>query len=93
MQREERVTVQGPAKKQQPDGMSHRGLADRPDSKCPAVPPTPLQTSKWSYGSMDFVGTRGPRDFCAYGREKFVLFCPMWFYSKYSEFCGEFKNR
>ena len=25
MQREERVTVQGPVKKQQPDGMSHRG--------------------------------------------------------------------
>ena len=27
MRREERVTVQGPVKKQQPDGMSHRGLA------------------------------------------------------------------
>ena len=26
MRREERVTVQGPVKKQQPDGMSHRGL-------------------------------------------------------------------
>ena len=25
MQREERMTVQGPVKKQQPDGMSHRG--------------------------------------------------------------------
>ena len=25
MQREERVTVQGPVKEQQPDGMSHRG--------------------------------------------------------------------
>ena len=25
MQREDRVTVQGPVKKQQPDGMSHRG--------------------------------------------------------------------
>ena len=25
MRREERVTVQGPVKKQQPDGMSHRG--------------------------------------------------------------------
>ena len=26
MRREERVTVQGPVKKQQPGGMSHRGL-------------------------------------------------------------------
>ena len=25
MRREERVTVQGPVKEQQPDGMSHRG--------------------------------------------------------------------
>ena len=29
MRREERVTVQGPVKKQQPDGMSHRGDAMR----------------------------------------------------------------
>ena len=27
MRREERVTVQGPVKEQQPDGMSHRGFA------------------------------------------------------------------
>ena len=27
MRRDERVTVQGPVKEQQPDGMSHRGLA------------------------------------------------------------------
>ena len=27
MQREDRVTVQGPVKKQQPDGMSHRAFA------------------------------------------------------------------
>ena len=27
MQREERVTVQGPIKEQQPDGMSHRGAS------------------------------------------------------------------
>ena len=27
MRREEQVTVQGPVKEQQPDGMSHRGLA------------------------------------------------------------------
>ena len=29
MRREERVTVQGPVKKQQPDGMSHRGGGGR----------------------------------------------------------------
>ena len=36
MRREERVTVQGPVKEQQPDGMSHRG--DGGD----APPPPPL---------------------------------------------------
>ena len=30
MRREERVTVQGPVKEQQPDGMSHRGVLDPP---------------------------------------------------------------
>ena len=30
MRREERVTVQGPVKEQQPDGMSHRGGAVEP---------------------------------------------------------------
>ena len=35
MRREERVTVQGPVKKQQPDGMSHRGA---PQSTCAPVP-------------------------------------------------------
>ena len=30
MRREERVTVQGPVTKQQPDGMSHRGLGKAP---------------------------------------------------------------
>ena len=39
MRREERVTVQGPVKEQQPDGMSHRGLDPPPP---PARPPTPL---------------------------------------------------
>ena len=33
MQREERVTVQGPVKEQQPDGMSHRGMG-RPVVGC-----------------------------------------------------------
>ena len=30
MRREEQVTVQGPIKKQQPDGMSHRGVRSTP---------------------------------------------------------------
>ena len=30
MRREERVTIQGPAKEQQPDGMSHRGAIGVP---------------------------------------------------------------
>ena len=30
MRREERVTVQGPVKEQQPDGMSHRGVCFTP---------------------------------------------------------------
>ena len=30
MRREDRVTAQGPVKKQQPDGMSHRGSGDPP---------------------------------------------------------------
>ena len=29
MQREERVTVQGPVKEQQPDGLSHRGRSQK----------------------------------------------------------------
>ena len=29
MRREERVTVQGPVKEQQPDGMSHRGVMQK----------------------------------------------------------------
>ena len=37
MRREERVTVQGPVKEQQPDGMSHRGSPPRP-----LDPPPPL---------------------------------------------------
>ena len=30
MRREDRVTVQGPVKEQQPDGMSHRGSFEAP---------------------------------------------------------------
>ena len=39
MRREERVTVQGPVKKQQPDGMSHRGGGG--GWTHPPIPPRP----------------------------------------------------
>ena len=42
MQREERVTVQGPVKKQQPDGMSHRGLNPKSANECPCHVPTAM---------------------------------------------------
>ena len=50
MRREERVTVQGPVKKQQPDGMSHRGVpAPLPmhpyPGRCVTGSPSPLQTT------------------------------------------------
>ena len=35
MRMEERVTVQGPVKEQQPDGMSHRGCSCHPRGACP----------------------------------------------------------
>ena len=44
MRREERVTVQGPVKKQQPDGMSHRGVRPTPPPplfQCIPAPPRP----------------------------------------------------
>ena len=37
MRREERVTVQGPVKKQHPDGMSRRGKGDPPPELCPSL--------------------------------------------------------
>ena len=40
MRREERVTVQGPVKEQQPDGMSHRGTTPPPPPLYPPLPPT-----------------------------------------------------
>ena len=59
MQREERVTVQGPVKKQQPDGMSHKGghlCLGMPPQPPPPAPfmPNPMggclstQTSTWA---------------------------------------------
>ena len=44
MRREERVTVQGPVKEQQPDGMSHRGGGKRPCSG-QRVSPSPSPSS------------------------------------------------
>ena len=38
MRREERVTVQGPVKEQQPDGMSHGGGGVHVITQAPALP-------------------------------------------------------
>ena len=55
--------------------------------------PPPLQTPKWLYGTMGFMGARGAGDFVLGIRQgKILLFNPMCLCSKYSEFCGEFKN-
>ena len=42
MRREERVTVQGPVKKQQPDGMAHGGGGGWPGTQTRPPPPLPL---------------------------------------------------
>ena len=39
MRREEQVTVQGPVKEQQPDGMSHRGANGQAVARSQAAPP------------------------------------------------------
>ena len=53
MRREERVTAQGPVKKQPPDGMSHRGLP-------PPPPPLPMfETDSQNFASAPSV----PRGF------------------------------
>ena len=46
MRREERVTVQGPVKEQQPDGMSHRGMPPPLPNASPPGPPAAL-LSPW----------------------------------------------
>ena len=163
MQREEQVTVQGPVKEQQPDGMSHRGhhLGASPQGRLgfqlggwggvnraprgwgggfrkrdqltrPSISyyelwrpwrrnffwalkmvkiargallvrtrpqrggggdPPPLRTPKLSHGTRCFVGAGGAGDFVLGIRQgEFFLFHPMCLSSKYSEFCGEFKN-
>ena len=51
MRRDERMTVQGPLKKQQPDGMSHRGGIRLIDGPC--VPgPTQVMTPFWDNGAV-----------------------------------------
>ena len=45
------------------------------------------------YGTMGFVGTRGAGDFVlGIQQGEIFSFDPMCLHSKYSEFCGEFKN-
>ena len=64
-----------------------------PDPKGGGDPPPPLRTPKLSHGTRCFVGARGAGDFVLGIRQgEFFLFHPMCLYSKYSEFCGEFKN-
>ena len=46
MRREERVTVQGPVKEQQPDGMPHRG--GRGTLPPPLCPSQTCQTQTWN---------------------------------------------
>ena len=56
-------------------------------------PPPPLRTPKLSHGTVCFVGAGGAADFVlGIRRGGIFLFDPMCLYSKYSEFCGEFKN-
>ena len=83
MRREERVTVQGPVKEQQPDGMSQRGVTPpplyRPPNGC---------TERWALWVPDT-----PEIFVLGIRQgEIFLFDPMCLYSKYSEICGEIKN-
>ena len=55
--------------------------------------PPPLRTPKLSHGTRCFVGAGGAGDFVLGIRQgEFFLFHPMCLSSKYSEFCGEFKN-
>ena len=56
-------------------------------------PPPPLRTPKLSHGIVWFVGAGGAAYFVlGIRRGEFFLFHPMCLYSKYSEFCAEFKN-
>ena len=52
-----------------------------------------LQTPKWLYGTIDFVGAEGSGYFLlGIWQGEIFLFDPMCLYSKYSECCGEFKK-
>ena len=60
MRRGERVTVQGPVKKQQPDGMSHGGgLHVSPD--CPSMPPPVPQSLRRRSRDLTRIPTRNSR--------------------------------
>ena len=74
-------------------GGGHGGRSwSGPDPKGGGGPP-PLRTPKLSHGTRCFVGAGGAGDFVLGIRQgEFFLFHPMCLYSKYSEFCGEFKN-
>ena len=62
----------------------------RPQRGGGGAPPPPLQTPKWLHRTMGFVGAG---DFVlGIQQGEIFLFDPMCLYSKYSEFCGEFKN-
>ena len=65
MRREERVTVQGPAKEQQPDGMSHRGRGGGANT-----PPPPTRISSWE--KMKFPNDN--IDWALGGAQPFALF-------------------
>ena len=80
MRREERVTVQGPVKEQQPDGMSQRGFhltatADTQPTTVVAKPTTgatqPRTTAMYNCGHSAYnsghSGLQGSRDFGAFG--------------------------
>ena len=61
MRREEWVTVQGPVKEQQPDGISHGGGGGSTNPE-------------WLYGSMGFVGATGSGDFVLGIRQGEIIF-------------------
>ena len=59
MRREERVTVQGPVKEQQPDGMSHRGGAEvDPFPLFPPLSPRPPNVRAWGAAPHSGADTR-----------------------------------
>ena len=53
--------------------------------------PPPLQTPKWLYRTMGFAGATDA-GVLGIRRGEIFLFDPICLYSKYPEFCGDFKN-